>query len=66
MSLPFELRALAAIKSDVFAAMERILAEEIARVGRRLAGIVGAETCSVSCPHFHTLANRISVQLKGR
>jgi hypothetical protein len=46
MSLPFELRlrGLAATKSDVLAAMERIFAEEIARVTRWLAGIAGAET----------------------
>jgi hypothetical protein len=46
MSLPFERRALAATKSDVLAAMERIVAQEIARVTRRLAGIAGAETGS--------------------
>ena len=67
MSLPFELRALAATKSDVLAAMERIFAEEIARVTRRLAGVAGAQTGSIGCPqrfgsslnlhvHFHTLA----------
>ncbi|WP_437504841.1 transposase zinc-binding domain-containing protein [Sorangium sp. So ce1099] len=42
MSLPFELRALAAKRSDVLAAMERIFAEEIARVTTRLASIAGA------------------------
>ncbi|MDC0679560.1 transposase [Sorangium atrum] len=67
MSLPFELRALAAKRSDVLAAMERIFAEEIARVTTRLASIAGARTGSVGFPqrfgsslnvhvHFHTLA----------
>ncbi|XYH95555.1 transposase zinc-binding domain-containing protein [Sorangium sp. So ce1128] len=67
MSLPFELRALAATRSDVLAEMERIFAEEIARVTTRLASIAGARTGSVGFPqrfgsslnvhvHFHTLA----------
>jgi hypothetical protein len=67
MSLPFELRALAAKRSDVLAEMERIFAEEIARVTTRLASIAGARTGSVGFPqrfgsslnvhvHFHTLA----------
>ena len=67
MSLPFERRALAAQRSDVLAGMERIVAEEIARVTTRLAGIAGARTGSVGFPqrfgsrmnghvHFHTLA----------
>ncbi|WP_437539862.1 transposase [Sorangium sp. So ce726] len=67
MSLPFELRALAAKRSDVLAAMERIFAEESARVTTRLASIAGARTGSVGFPqrfgsslnvhvHFHTLA----------
>ncbi|WP_437776236.1 transposase [Sorangium sp. So ce1097] len=65
--LPFELRALAAKRSDVLAAMERIFAEEIARVTTRLASIAGARTGSVGFPqrfgsslnvhvHFHSLA----------
>jgi len=67
LSLPFELRGLAAIKPDVLTAMGRIFAEEIARVTKRLAGVAGAETGAVSFPqrfggslnlhvHFHTLA----------
>ena len=67
MSLPLELRALAAKRSDVLAEMERIFAEEIARVTTRLASIAGARTGSVGFPqrfgsslnvhvHFHTLA----------
>jgi hypothetical protein len=67
MSLPFELRALAALKPDVLTALGRIFAEEIARATRRLAGVAGAETGAVSFPqrfggslnlhvHFHTLA----------
>ncbi|XYI03797.1 transposase [Sorangium sp. So ce1128] len=67
MSLPFELRALAAKRSDVLAVMERIFAEEIARLTTQLAGIAGARTGSVGFPqrfgsslnvhvHFHTLA----------
>jgi hypothetical protein len=50
MSFPFELRALAAKRSDVLAAMERIFAEEIARVTTRLASIAGARTGSVGFP----------------
>ena len=67
MSLPFELRGLAALKPDVLTAMGRIFAEEIARTTKRLAGVRGAETGAVSFPqrfggslnlhvHFHTLA----------
>lgn len=66
MSLPFELRGLAALKPDVLTAMGRIFAEEIARTTKRLAGVGGAETGAVSFPqrfggslnlhvHFHTL-----------
>ena len=50
LSLPFELRGLAAIKPDVLTAMGRIFAEEIARVTKRLAGVAGAETGAVSFP----------------
>jgi hypothetical protein len=67
LSLPFELRGLAATKPDVLTAMGRIFAEEIARTTKRLAGVAGAETGAVSFPqrfggslnlhvHFHTLA----------
>ena len=67
MSLPFELRGLAACKSDVLSAMDRLFAEAIARSTRWRAGVAGAETGSVGCPqrfgsslnvhvHFHTLA----------
>lgn len=67
MSLPFELRALAALKPDVLTALGRIFAEEIARATRHLAAVAGAETGAVSFPqrfggslnlhvHFHTLA----------
>ncbi len=38
LSLPHELRGLAAMKADVFGAVERIFAEEIARATKRLAG----------------------------
>ncbi|WP_437989787.1 transposase [Sorangium sp. So ce145] len=62
-----QLRALAAKRSDVLAAMERTFAEEIARVTTRLASIACARTGSVGFPqrfgsslnvhvHFHTLA----------
>ena len=67
MSLPFDPRALAAQRSDVLAEMERIFAEEIARVTTRLTSITGVRTGSVGFPqrfgsslnvhvHFHTLA----------
>src|SRR5262249_40742182 len=66
LSLPFELRGLAATKPDVLTALGRIFAEEIARVTKRLANIAGAETGAISFPqrfggslnlhvHFHTL-----------
>jgi hypothetical protein len=42
LSVPFELRGLAATKPDVSRAMGRIFAEEIARVTKRLAGVDGA------------------------
>jgi hypothetical protein len=67
MSLPFELRGLAATKPDVLTAFGRIFAEEVARATKRLAGVAGAETGAVSFPqrfggslnlhvHFHLLA----------
>jgi hypothetical protein len=52
LSLPWELRGLAAMKPKVVGAMDRIFAEEIARLTRRLAGIDGAQTGSVGCPQF--------------
>ncbi len=67
LSLPFELRGLAATQPDVLTALGRIFAEEIARATRRLAGVADAETGAISFPqrlggslnlhvHFHTLA----------
>jgi hypothetical protein len=67
MSLPYELRGLAATRADVLGAMERILAEEIERLTLRLAGVAGATTGCVGFPqrfgsslnlhvHLHTLA----------
>jgi Putative transposase len=67
LSLPWELRGLSAMKPGVVGAMDRIFAEEIARLTRRLAGIEGTQTGSVGCPqmfgsslnlhvHFHTIA----------
>jgi hypothetical protein len=67
LSLPWELRRLAAMKPGVVGAMDRIFAEEIARLTRRLAGVDGAQTGSIGCPqrfggsvnlhvHFHTIA----------
>jgi hypothetical protein len=64
---PFELRSLAATKPDVLTALGRIFAEEVERVTKRLAGVAGAETGSISFPqrfggslnlhvHFHLLA----------
>jgi hypothetical protein len=66
LSLPWELRGLAATRPDVLGAMDRIFAEEIARVTKQRTGIVGAATGAVSCPqrfggalnvnpHLHTL-----------
>jgi hypothetical protein len=67
VSLPWELRRLAATKRGVLGAMDRIFAEEIARLTRRLAGVADAQAGSVGCPrmfggslnlhpHLHTLA----------
>jgi Transposase zinc-binding domain/Putative transposase len=67
LSLPFELRGLAATKPDVLTALGRIFAEEVAGATKRLAGVAGAETGAVSFPqrfgsslnlhvHFHLLA----------
>ena len=67
LSLPIELRGLAATKPDVVTALGRIFAEEIARRAKRPAGVDGAETGAVSFPqrfggslnlhiHFHSLA----------
>jgi Putative transposase. len=50
LSLPFELRGVAATKPDVLGAMERIFAEEIERLTKRLAGIAGAATGSIGFP----------------
>jgi hypothetical protein len=50
LSLPFELRGLAATKPDVLTALGRIFAEEVARATRRLAGVAGAETGAISFP----------------
>src|SRR4029079_5130997 len=67
LSLPFELRGVAATKPDVLTTLGRIFAEEIGRVTKRLANIEDAEMGAVSFPqrfggslilhiHFHTLA----------
>ncbi len=67
MSLPFELRGLAATKPDVLTALGRIFAEEVARATKRIANVAGAETGAVSFPqrfggslnlhvHFHLLS----------
>jgi hypothetical protein len=67
LSLPYELRGLAATKPDVLTALGRIFAEELARKTKRLTNVAGAETGAVSFPqrfggslnlhiHFHTLA----------
>ena len=50
LSLPFELRGLAATKPDVLTALGRIFAEEVARATKRLAGVAAAETGAVSFP----------------
>lgn len=67
LSLPWELRGVAAAKRGVLGAFDRIFAEEIARVTKRLAGIASAETGSIGIPqifggsfnvnpHLHTIA----------
>ena len=67
LSLPFELRGLAATKPDVLTALGRINAFEVERVTKRLADVAGAATGSISFPqrfggslnlhvHFHLLA----------
>jgi hypothetical protein len=68
LSLPWELRGLAATTPAVLGALDRIFAQEIARLTKQLAGgIDGAETGSIGCPqrfggalnvnpHLHTLA----------
>mgnify|MGYP001614018664 FL=1 len=50
LSLPFELRGLAATKPAVLTALGRIFAEEIARTTKRLAHVAGSETGAVSFP----------------
>ena len=52
LSLPIELRGLAATKPDVMTALGRIVAEEIARATKCLAGVDGAETGAVSFPRI--------------
>jgi hypothetical protein len=52
LSLPWELRAAAAMKPGVIGAMDRLFAQEIARLTRRLAGVDGAQTGSVGCPQI--------------
>jgi hypothetical protein len=66
LSLPWELRGLAATKPKVLGVMDKIFAQESARAAKRLAVIAGAETGSIGCPqlfggslnvhpHLHTL-----------
>jgi hypothetical protein len=66
LSLPWELRAAAAMKPGVIGAMDRIFAEEIARLTKRRAARAGAETGAVAAPqlfggamnlhpHLHTI-----------
>ena len=50
MSLPFELRALAATRPDVLGAMERIFAEETERLTLLLAGVADAATGCIGFP----------------
>ena len=67
LSVPWELRGLAATNRQVLAAMDRIFGEEIGRVTKRLANVANAETGSIGLPqifggslnvhpHLHTLA----------
>ena len=66
LSLPWEVRALAAAKPDVLAAIGRIFVESIFREQRRECAEPGAECGAVCCvhraggsvnlaPHFHVL-----------
>src|SRR5262245_14009120 len=50
LSLPHELRGLAATKPHVLTALGRIFAEEIARRTKRLTGVAGTETGSRFVP----------------
>ena len=52
LSLPWELRGLVAAKRGVLGAMDRIFAEEIARMTKRLANVDGAATGSVGIPQI--------------
>ena len=49
MSLPWELRGLAAAKPEVFGAMDRIFGEEIARMTTKLAGVAASQTSRQGC-----------------
>jgi hypothetical protein len=64
LSLPWELRRLAAMKPGVVGAMDRIFAEEIARTTRRLAGIDGAQTGSIGCPQMFGGSLNLHVHLQ--
>ena len=66
LSLPFELRGLAAANPKVFGALDRIFGEELARMTTQLAGVAGAQTGGVAFaqvfggsanlhPHLHVL-----------
>jgi hypothetical protein len=66
MSLPFELRALAATKPDVLTAFGRIFASEVARPTQRLAGVAGTDTGSISFPqHFGGSLNLLVIDLSS-
>src|SRR5262245_47838483 len=76
LSLPFELRGLAATNPDVLTALGRIFAEEVERVTKRLADVAGAATGTISFPqrfggslhwhvHFHLLAAFAVVERHG-
>ena len=54
LSLPWELRALAAAKPAVLGAFDRIFAEEIARLLERLAGVAGAQTAKIGAASLAT------------
>ena len=66
MSLPWELRGLAAARPKVLGAMDRIFAEEIGRMSKKLTKVAGTRTGSVASeqlfggalnlhPHLHAL-----------
>ncbi|MFO0761364.1 MAG: hypothetical protein U0359_33105 [Byssovorax sp.] len=63
VSLPFELRGLAATKPDVLTDLDRIFTEKVARVTKHLAGVAGAETDAVSFPQCSGSSSNLRVHV---